>query len=168
MADSDDRPTNLQATNLEAPKTPFHTGNNPAGHVSGDGVSAPAGLTKNEGLVFQALNGSNDPLKAYEILDELKGQGIKAPMTVYRALDGLEEKGLIHKLEAMNSFMVCNHEGPHAVQSFLVCESCQKVEEIGTDGFEVQTLPALGQRDFNVKTARLEIRGICGACEGGL
>ena len=44
------------------------------------------------------------PLKAYELLNLLKHDGIKAPMTVYRALDKLQAKGLVLKLEAENAF----------------------------------------------------------------
>ena len=124
----------------------------------------PSGLTKNESLVWKTLSGSDDPLKAYEILDELKTKGVRAPMTVYRALDGLEEKGLIHKLEAMNAFLVCNHEGPHQIQMFLVCDGCQRVEEVGADGLEFHAMPVLRRRDFKVRTARLEIKGHCTDC----
>ena len=65
---------------------------------SDDGRTSPDGLTKNESLVWSTLSGVTEPMKAYEILDQLKSDGVRAPMTVYRALDGLEQKGLIHKL----------------------------------------------------------------------
>lgn len=124
----------------------------------------PAGLLKNEKLVWNALSASNEPLKAYEILDKLKELGVRAPMTVYRALDGLEAKGHIHKLDGLNAFVLCNHEGPHAVQTFLVCETCSTVKELEVVAVEADIAPAVRAASFDMHTARLEIKGNCNAC----
>ncbi len=124
----------------------------------------PSGLTRNESLVWDSLNESVDPLKAYEILDKLKERGVRAPMTVYRALEGLEEKGYIHKLEGLNSFVLCKHEGPHDVQVFLVCETCASATEVEIDGVEAALRPVIRRAAFQLKTARLEARGLCADC----
>lgn len=131
-----------------------------------DHKACPSGLTKNEQLVWDALADSPEPKKAYEILDMLKEKGVRAPMTVYRALDGLEGKGVIHKLDGMNSFVLCNHEGPHEVQAFLVCEKCTNVIEVDLDGASVSFAPAVKREGFAMHTARLEVRGVCGDCAG--
>lgn len=128
------------------------------------GQHNPAGLTKNEKLVWEVLTAGNGPLKAYEILDILKEEGVRAPMTVYRALDGLEEKGFIHKLEGMNSFLPCNHDGPHAIQAFLVCVKCSKVEEIDLDSVAPSLAPVAREARFVMHTARLEVKGNCLKC----
>ena len=126
--------------------------------------TAPAGLSKNETMVWETLATSDDPLKAYEILDQLKDRGVRAPMTVYRALDGLEGKGHIHKIDGMNAFVLCNHEGPHLVQTFLVCESCSNVKELEMVAVEAGILDAVRKSSFEMNTARLEIKGDCEAC----
>lgn len=133
--------------------------------ASGDGTREPPGMTRNESLVWEALNEADGPLKAYEILDRLKEKGVRAPMTVYRALEGLEGKGYIHKLEGMNAFVPCNHEGPHEVQVFLVCESCASAKEIELEGVEAGLRPVLRRSSFRMKTARLEARGLCSNCQ---
>ncbi len=125
---------------------------------------APAGLSKNEILVWRTLAAGDDPLKAYEILDQLKDQGVRAPMTVYRALDGLEAKGHIHKIDGMNAFVLCNHEGPHVVQSFLVCEKCSTVEELDVLAVEAGIMAAVRAANFDMSNARLEIKGDCRNC----
>ncbi|MGV6819211.1 MAG: Fur family transcriptional regulator [Parvularcula sp.] len=133
---------------------------------------APSGsearLTRNERLVLDVLSGQSGPMKAYELLAALKDHGIKAPMTVYRALDRLEAKGLIHKMDAMNAFLVCNHDTPHPVQTFLVCAACNQVKEIQEHGVTGLTWSALqgvaGDNSFRANSARLEIRGICDEC----
>ena len=119
---------------------------------------------KNEKLVWDVLAASKDPLEAYEILDKLKDQGVRAPMTVYRALDGLEAKGHIHKLDGLNAFVVCNHEGPHVVQTFLVCESCSNAQELQVVAVEADIAPAVRAASFDMHTARLEIKGKCKDC----
>ncbi len=124
----------------------------------------PAGLLKNEKLVWDTLAASGEPLKAYEILDKLKDTGVRAPMTVYRALDSLEAKGHIHKLDGMNAFVLCNHAGPHVVQTFLVCESCSTVKELEVVAVEADIAPAVRAASFDMHTARLEIKGNCNAC----
>lgn len=133
-------------------------------HGAADDRANPRGLTRNESLVWGTLAEGEEPLKAYEILDQLKGKGVRAPMTVYRALEGLEEKGFIHKLEGMNSFVVCNHEGPHEVQVFLVCEKCGSAQEIHIEGVRQALAPALRRESFEMETARLEARGRCAGC----
>ena len=140
-----------------------------AGGVSGseggdERRSLPSGLSKNEKLVWETLAASVDALKAYEILDQLKDKGVRAPMTVYRALDGLETKGHIHKLDGLNAFVLCNHEGPHVVQTFLVCESCSTVKELEVVALEADILPAVRAADFDLHMARLEIKGNCASC----
>ena len=136
-------------------------------HAMNGGVDGrdPPGMTRNESLVWEALNEAEGPLKAYEILDRLKEKGVRAPMTVYRALEGLEQKGYIHKLEAMNAFVPCNHEGPHEVQVFLVCENCASAKEVELEGVEAGLRPVLRRSEFRMKTARLEARGLCANCQ---
>jgi len=134
------------------------------GHAPGEQRNRPAGLAKNEKLVWDALAATSEPLKAYEILDNLKERGVRAPMTVYRALDGLENKGHIHKLDGLNAFVLCNHEGPHVVQTFLVCEGCSTVKELEVVAVEADITPAVRAADFDMHTARLEIKGTCMSC----
>ena len=134
-------------------------------HGNGRDSRVVGALTKNEKLVWETLTDTSNPLKAYEILDKLKEKGVRAPMTVYRALDGLEEKGVIHKLDGINAFVLCNHEAPHEVQTFLICNSCTKVEEVGLDAkIREQILPIVMGSNFHMETARLEVKGQCHSC----
>ena len=135
------------------------------------GRTAPTGtaLTRNETLVLETLESADAPLKAYELLGQLKTQGVKAPMTVYRALERLEGRGLVHKLDGLGAFVVCNHDEPHALQTFLVCDGCAGVTEVrgapveaGLDAGRIESLAH--ESGFSVGSARLEIRGRCETC----
>lgn len=122
-------------------------------------------LTKNEALVYDALKESEAALKAYDLLDRLRERGVRAPMTVYRALDGLTSKGLVHKIDALNAFVPCTHRRPHAVQTFLMCKACEKVEEVASGAIEESAVaPAAAHSGFQMTGARLEILGVCADC----
>ncbi len=135
---------------------------NPEGHQ-------PGNLTKNESLVFEAMKMTDRPQKAYDLLDVLKDSGVRAPMTIYRALEGLEQKGLVHKLDALNAFVLCNHDAPHEIQTFLVCDNCNDVDEIKSAVAESPSVEAnirgvVVEKGFRMAAARLEIRGTCSKC----
>lgn len=125
-------------------------------------------LTRNERLVLEVLSREDGPMKAYELLAALKDKGVKAPMTVYRALDRLENKGLVHKLDGINSFVICNHDAPHPVQLFLICTNCNRVEEIREHAvaeFDWEALTRIGDPlGFSPESTRVEVRGICADC----
>ena len=126
-------------------------------------------LTRNESMVLGTLKTADGPLKAYELLAQLKTRGVKAPMTVYRALDRLENRGLVHKLDGLGAFVVCNHDEPHAVQTFLVCDGCAGVSEMparqDAAAVDPSSLRALATASgFDMKSARVEIRGRCNDC----
>ncbi|MCS6758506.1 MAG: transcriptional repressor, partial [Candidatus Devosia euplotis] len=69
-------------------------------HSSHDRIWA-ADLTRNQGLVLGALAHADTPLSAYQLLDALRADGLRAPLQVYRALDKLVERGLAHRLESL-------------------------------------------------------------------
>jgi Fur family zinc uptake transcriptional regulator len=52
-------------------------------------------LTKNQELVLNALTQTDGPASAYTLLGQLRVQGFRAPLQVYRALGKLIEYGLV-------------------------------------------------------------------------
>lgn len=123
-------------------------------------------LTKNQGLVYDALSHAQGPLSAYAILDDLRDYGIRAPLQVYRALDKLLEMGLVHRLESLNSFVACQHPDcdARATMVFAICSKCSGVSELAGEDLETQ-LKALAATDgFSMHAATIELRGICNAC----
>ena len=123
-------------------------------------------LTKNQGLVYDALSGADGPMSAYAILDGLREHGIRAPLQVYRALDKLLELGLVHRLESLNSFVACQH--PHcdarATMVFAICSQCSHVSELAGDQLETELTGLARSEGFAVQAATIELRGICKDC----
>lgn len=56
----------------------------------------PYELTRNQSLVYEVLSKAEGPLSAYTILDQLRDEGFRAPLQVYRALEKLLEIGRAH------------------------------------------------------------------------
>ena len=89
-------------------------------------------LTKNQKIIFDLIDKSSQPLKAYSILYNVQKKGIKAPLQVYRALDKLVEIGKIHKIESRNAFVACKNSNCQVSKAtaFSICESCEDVTEV--------------------------------------
>ncbi|MBW8636232.1 transcriptional repressor [Hoeflea sp. WL0058] len=123
-------------------------------------------LTKNQTLVYKALKSAEEPLSAYSILDQLRDDGFRAPLQVYRALDKLIEFGLIHRLESINSFVACRHPdcGTHEMVAFAICESCNRVIEITDDAMASNLASLARDNGFSVSRSTIELRGLCDAC----
>lgn len=123
-------------------------------------------LTRNQSLVMGALSKAGGPLSAYAILDQLRDQGFRAPLQIYRALDKLVEYGLVHRLESLNAFVACRDPGceSHETTAFTICETCGQVSEI-TDDTLARRLKALARdAQFALKKTTIELRGTCRSC----
>ncbi len=123
-------------------------------------------LTKNQAVVFDALKSGHTPMTAYEILglDEVRAAGLKAPLTIYRALDKLIEAGLVHRIETINAFVACErrpHPGP---AGFAICEKCRKTVELALTDCEHHLTETARRAGFRVDTMNVEMRGRCADC----
>jgi len=105
------------------------------------------------------------PTGAYDLLERLRAtRNGAAPPTVYRALDFLQEQGLVHKLQRLSAFVGCvAHDSDHAAQ-FLICRSCGRVTEIEDQKLAHALNDAARRLGFTVGKATIEAEGQCAAC----
>jgi Fur family transcriptional regulator, zinc uptake regulator len=123
-------------------------------------------LTRNQTLVLDKLSKTDQPMSAYMLLDELRGDGLKAPLQVYRALDKLVAQGRVHRLESISAFVACQRPDcqTHAATVFMICEKCGKVSE-QSDAGVAKALAVVAFADgFMVEKTSIELRGACGKC----
>lgn len=127
----------------------------------------PRDLTRNQDLVLKTLNHAEGPLSAYDILDKLREDGLRAPLQVYRALDKLIEQGFAHRLESLNAFVCCADAGCHEgakMAAFAICSNCGRVDEF-TDPEVVERLSGWArQAGFGLERTTIELRGRCAEC----
>lgn len=129
---------------------------------------APHDLTRNQALVLRVLHAADAPLSAYDILDRLRDEGLRAPLQVYRALDKLLEHGLAHRLESLNAFVCCaragRHEAAGGTAAFAICTSCGRVDEFADEVVEARLGGWAGEHGFVPAQTVIELRGRCRSC----
>ena len=115
-------------------------------------------------LVLNYMRKINKPLSAYEILENVSSRGISAPTQVYRILNKLVKKGLVHKIESLNAWTVCCGIHNDKMPVFEICKNCGNVTEY-LDKHLAQSIQSISnQRGFSPDNPILEIQGQCGEC----
>jgi len=124
------------------------------------------GFTDIRKLVFEIIIKNNKPIKAYQILDEIRNITNKPshPPTVYRAIDFLIENGFVHKLNSINSFVGCFHPKTHEECYFLICKKCNLYQECCDDSLKDRISKTAVHNKFVISNTTLEIEGHCLDC----
>tara|TARA_B100001059_G_C17683287_1_gene500945 strand:- start:274 stop:672 length:399 start_codon:yes stop_codon:yes gene_type:complete len=124
-------------------------------------------LSKNQQIIFDIINDSSEPLKAYSILFNVQKKGIKAPLQVYRALDKLVEIGKIHKIESRNAFIACQNSSCQITKAtaFSICENCEKVSEISNSNLSKYLSNFTDKSGMKYSKYNLEFFGLCKKCK---
>ena len=114
--------------------------------------------------VLEHLHRRSKPLSAYQILEDLRSDGVTAVTTVYRALDQLVASGRVHRIESLNAFTACCDPSHTATPVFEICEDCGTVRE-HVDTRLTKSISALSSHSgFKPEHSVVEIRGRCGEC----
>ncbi|MEQ1104210.1 transcriptional repressor [Acinetobacter ursingii] len=129
-------------------------------------ASTGARLTPLRKEVLALILNASGPMGAYDLLAKIKSGSDRpaAPPTVYRTLDFLLEKGLIHRLTSINAYIPCCHPREGHQAAFLICNECHIVKEASSEGL-LQQLHQLADSDhFNAEHTIIEISGKCQQC----
>lgn len=122
-------------------------------------------LTPTRRRVLELVLSAEGPVKAYDLLDQLKAeQPNAAPPTVYRALEFLLDNHFIHRLESLNAFVSCFHPAESHQGQFLICDECRTVTEIHDPALTSKLLAAAEHKAFHPSRQVLEIYGLCDDC----
>ena len=127
-----------------------------------------ARLTILRELVLELIWQSHEPLGAYQLMDRLREryEGNVAPPTVYRALDFLQEYGLVHRLASLNAYIGCSqlHHRDHQ-PTFFICKECNKAMEVNTPRVTQAIREIASARQFSAnKGGAVEVVGTCNNC----
>ena len=121
-------------------------------------------LSKNQALVYEALSQASQPVRAYDLLDQLKVHGLKAPLQIYRALDRLIELKVVHRLESLNAWTTCCDANHASAPIFVICDDCGDVKE-HIDANLNQSIKKISEKSgFVAERPIVEIHGRCGDC----
>ncbi len=114
--------------------------------------------------VLEILEHEAKPMKAYHVLQLLNSHGVTAPTSVYRALDQLEKRQLVHRLPSQHAWIACRQatckQQPEHAKSmlFLSCLECGSTEERYVH--DHSDVP----QGFQVESRVTEIIGTCRTC----
>ncbi|HRQ64763.1 MAG TPA: Fur family transcriptional regulator [Xanthomonadaceae bacterium] len=125
-------------------------------------------LTPIRRLVLELIARAKRPVKAYELLDQLKDRHAgAAPPTIYRALEFLLEHRFIHKLESINAFVGCHHPSREHQAPFLICDRCMATVELADDQVASMLQQQARELGFEPAGQTLEVHGVCAECSAG-
>jgi Fur family zinc uptake transcriptional regulator len=121
-------------------------------------------LSRNQEKILTCLRQAMEPMSAYAILDRVRNAGISHPPTVYRALNDLMQKGMVHRLQSRSAFVACDHGACDGKLAFAICRRCDKVVEIPLSDEDQAGLLGLAPDEISPEQVTLEIAGLCVAC----
>lgn len=126
-------------------------------------------LTPIRRRVLELIWSNHQPVKAYDILQSMQtAQKGTAPMTVYRALDFLLDKGFVHRIESLNAYIGCGRPGHSQSGQFLICHNCGEVAELGDPELATLISTKAKQLGFSIENQIVEIKGFCSRCQSKL
>ncbi|STZ76152.1 Fur family transcriptional regulator [Bergeriella denitrificans] len=119
-------------------------------------------------------------IKAYHVLSQMQQQseGAVAPPTAYRALDFWAEQGVLHKVAAVNGYVLCSHAQhdcsdhcrhgeaqAHHSAFILVCTECGAVDEQTLSQEWTALRAGLAASGFALKEEHVVLTGVCRKCQ---
>lgn len=115
--------------------------------------------------LLAAFYNSKASLTADEIRETLGNTGDK--VTVYRALDAFEKKGIIHKVPDKNNLIryalcgnKCGDDSHTHNHAHFICESCSKTFCIE----DIEVPEIVNAKGFQIKKSKLTLEGQCPTC----
>ena len=127
-------------------------------------------LTHKREQILRCLLEADRPLSAYEIMDNLHNYhntSIQA-MSIYRILDFLLNRKLVHKLQLTSKYVACSHiacSHEHRLSQFLICARCSRVKEISIDKTLIENLQsAILRAGYCFTGSQLELNCLCNRC----
>ena len=121
-------------------------------------------LSRNQSEILSCLRKTGEPMSAYAILDRVRKSGISHPPTVYRALNDLMQKGMVHRLQSRSAFVACDHGACDGKLAFAICRACDRVVEIPLTDEDQAGLLSLAPDEIAPEQVTLEIAGLCEDC----
>ena len=117
-------------------------------------------------------------IKAYTVLAQMQrsSASVVAPPTAYRALDFWAEHGVLHKIPAVNGYVLCTHARhdcdshchagaqEHNSSFILVCTECGAVDEQSLTAEWAALRSAVAAGGFNLNEEHVVLTGICAKC----
>jgi len=115
--------------------------------------------------VLAVLDRNRGALSAYDVLEQLRPSHPKiAPVTIYRALAALTERGKVHRLESQNAFIACQSHRHEQAAILSICNDCGTVEENVAPSLTTELSNLVEESGFAASRHVIEVHGVCASC----
>jgi len=114
--------------------------------------------------VLEIILEQNKKIGAYDILKQLSHERNINPPTVYRSIEFWLKHGFIHRIESLNSYIVCNNNHDHKGTQIVICDKCGITKEVCIEE-SIISKKINKLEDFKVETWNMEIHGLCAHCK---
>lgn len=121
-------------------------------------------LNPTDAAILDCLRAAQRPMSAYDVLDALRPMGINSPPTVYRALARLAGRGVIHRIESLRAFTVCQAPASPGRCIISICEGCGRVDELHDTEVSADLVQRFASKGFRVQDITMEVTGACPDC----
>lgn len=126
-------------------------------------------ITNQRKLVLKSLLAASLPLNAYQIADNISCEGFTIDVsTVYRSLEIFKESGLVHFIESLQKYAVCEmpecSDDDHCHHQFI-CNECEKSFEFHIDDNRILRKVASAYKEFKIKAHSFSFSGVCDGCQ---
>tara|TARA_B110000977_G_C11069307_1_gene488996 strand:- start:309 stop:740 length:432 start_codon:yes stop_codon:yes gene_type:complete len=113
--------------------------------------------------VLDVIYKSIKPISAYDILRIISYDREINPPTIYRAIAFWLKHNFIHRIESINSYIVCKENHKHIGVEVFVCQKCGFVDESHTCNSKIlEELKKLTKHQ--IKSWNIEMKGLCQNC----
>ena len=124
-------------------------------------------LTPSRTLVIKTLSKYKRPISAYELRDEINSnRDVNINISqIYRVLEFWIDLGLIHKVSAINKFLLCITPEEKHTHMLNFCTVCEKVFETCNEQMGLNLKKSTAKLDLAFNNTRsVEIPVICAKC----
>ncbi|MQA67501.1 MAG: transcriptional repressor [Alphaproteobacteria bacterium] len=120
-------------------------------------------LARNQNLMLNCLRDAGRAMTAYDLLEALRDQGLRAPVQVYRALETLRQRELVHRIESLNAFVACRHLDHTETAAFAICDDCREIWKFSLPA-EAGLTAVADRKRFKTRHTIVELHGRCAHC----
>lgn len=120
--------------------------------------------TRKRMLIAESLAGSESPVTAQELLEKVNDEIPVNKVTLYRALDLFEEKGMLIKHQAADrSFRYCFSGQVEEFHCHFLCTECGNMQCISPEDAGINP-QAVQEHIHHLKRVEVRLDGVCSNC----
>lgn len=123
-------------------------------------------MTHVQAIVVEEIFSSHEHFDADQLIERLAPRRDRrvSRSTIYRALEKLEEAGLIRKVARQDNREIYEHDYGYPQHDHLICRRCGTLIEFHNDAINDVLEEVARRHGFRMDGHRLEVSGLCKRC----